>query len=76
MPTEPRGQKRPADVVSKAVHAMKVVTGQADDNATDEGKNKAAQALGSKGGAVPAKAMSPVQRSDIARKAASTRWKR
>lgn len=75
MPTGPKGQKRPADVVSNAVHVMKVLTGEADETTqTDDGRDKAAQELGRKGGAARAKAMSPEQRSDIARKAASTRW--
>ncbi len=44
MPTEPKGQKRLADVVSEAVHVMRMLTGEADD-----GKDPAAQALGAKG---------------------------
>jgi hypothetical protein len=28
MPTGPKGQKRPADVVGNAVHVMKVLTGE------------------------------------------------
>jgi hypothetical protein len=57
MPTEPKGGKRPADVVSNAVHVMKVLTGEADDSAPDDGKDKAAQAMGRKGGAARAAAM-------------------
>ncbi len=44
--------KRPADVVSNAVHVMKVLTGEADDSApVYDGKDPAAKALGAKGGA-------------------------
>jgi hypothetical protein len=28
MPKGPKGQKRPADVISNAVHAMKIATGE------------------------------------------------
>lgn len=74
MPTGPKGQKRPADVVSNAVHVMRVLTGEADDAAPDDGKNKAAQELGRKGGAARAAAMTPERRAEIARKAAAKRW--
>ena len=71
----PTGQKRPADVVSNAVHVMKVLTGEADDGVlVDDGKDPAAKALGAKGGAARAKAMSPKRRSEIARAAAAKRW--
>lgn len=45
MPKGPKGQKRPADVIGNAVHVMKVLTGEADDEAPDDGKDKAAQEL-------------------------------
>jgi len=75
VPTGPKGQKRPADVVSNAVHIMKVLTGEADDATTaDDGKDPAAKALGAKGGAARAKAMTPERRSEIAKAAAAKRW--
>lgn len=74
MPTGPKGQKRPADVVSNAVHVMKVLTGEADDGAPDDGKDKAAQAMGRKGGAARARAMTPERRAEIAKAAAAKRW--
>lgn len=75
MPKGPTGQKRPADVVSNAVHVMRVLTGEADDvSSLDDGKDKAAQELGRKGGAARAKSMTPERRSEIARKAAAKRW--
>ena len=74
MPTGPKGEKRPADVVSNAVHVMKVLTGEADDGAPDDGKDPAAKALGAKGGAARAAAMTPERRAEIARKAAAKRW--
>lgn len=74
MPTGPKGQSRPADVVSNAVHVMRVLTGEADDDAPDDGKDKAAQSMGRKGGAARAASMTPERRAEIARKAAAKRW--
>lgn len=74
MPKGPAGQKRPADVVSNAVHVMRVLTGEADDAVPDDGKNKAAQELGRAGGKARAANMTPERRAEIARKAAAKRW--
>lgn len=74
MPKGPAGQKRPADVVSNAVHVMRVLTGEAADDAPDDGKDKAAQEMGRKGGAARAASMSPERRAEIARAAAAKRW--
>lgn len=74
MPKGPQGQKRPADVVSNAVHVMRVLTGEADDSPPDTGKDKAAQEMGRKGGKARAANMTPARRSEIAKKAAAKRW--
>lgn len=74
MPKGPKGQKRPADVVGNAVHVMRVLTGEAEDVASADGKDKAAQALGKKGGMARAASMTPERRAEIARKAATKRW--
>ena len=75
MPTGPKGQKRATDVVSNAVHVMKVLTGEADDGVpVDDGKDPAAKALGAKGGTARAKAMTPERRTAIAKQAAAKRW--
>lgn len=77
MPTGPKGQKRPADVTSNAVRVMQIATGEADEQFEgDDGKDKAAQELGRKGGKARAEAMSPARRTEIARKAAGKRWNR
>ena len=76
MPTGPKGQKRPADVISNAVHVMRVLTGEADDDAPDDGKDKAAQSMGRKGGAARAASMTPERRAEIAKAAAAKRWGR
>lgn len=76
MPKGPKGQKRPADVISNAVHVMKIATGEIDETLTDDGRNKAAVELGRKGGRARAGALSPAKRRAIATKAAKTRWKK
>lgn len=38
-------------MVSNAVHVMRVLTVEADDDAPDDSKDKATQAMGRKGGA-------------------------
>jgi hypothetical protein len=54
---------------------MKVLTGEVDDGpAPDDGKDPAAKALGARGGAARAKAMTPERRSEIARNAAQARY--
>jgi hypothetical protein len=76
MPRTPKGHKRPADVISNAVQVMKLATGEADESEpTEDGKNKAAVALGRLGGSARAKALSKAKRKAIARKAAAARWK-
>ena len=52
MPTGPKGEKRPADVIANAVHVMKIATGEVEESGpADDGKDPAAKALGAKGGA-------------------------
>jgi len=74
VPKGPNGQKRPADVIGNAVLIAKIATGEVDDDTPDDGKDKAAQALGKKGGAARAKSMTPERRAEIAKKAAAKRW--
>lgn len=74
MPKGPKGEKRPADVIGAAVLVAKIATGEAEDTVNDDGKDKAAQALGRKGGKARAEAMTPERRAEIARKAAAKRW--
>ena len=76
MPKGPKGEKRPADVIGNATLVMRIATGeQTDPLPADDGKNKAAQALGKLGGAARAKSMTAKQRQAIAKKAATRRWK-
>ena len=77
MPKGPRGEKRPADVIGNAVKVMRIATGEEQEEIeADDGKDKAAQSLGRRGGAARAKNMTPERRAEIARKAANTRWRR
>ena len=75
MPRGPKGQKRPADVIGNAVRVMQIATGEAEEEYDENGKDKAAVALGKKGGKARASKLSPERRAEIARKAAKTRWK-
>ena len=75
MPKGPQGQKRPADVIGNAVKVMRIATGEEKEEFEDDGKDPAAKALGAKGGKARAEKLTPERRSEIARKAASKRWK-
>lgn len=77
MPKDPKGQKRPADVIGNAVRVMQIATGEAEDDApVDDGKDRGAQAMGRKGGTARAKSMTPERRAEIAKKAAAKRWEK
>jgi hypothetical protein len=70
--------KLPADTNKKAKAILDIVTGENEDQQIDPIKTAAA-ALGRqgglKGGKARAKALTAKQRSDIAKKAAASRWK-
>jgi hypothetical protein len=76
MPKGPKGQKRPADVISNAVQVMRIATGEIQES---DDRNPAAVALGKlggiKGGTARKKALTPAKRKAIARKAAKARWR-
>lgn len=76
VPRGPKGERRPADVIGNAVHVMKILTGEIEETIPDDGKDPAAKALGKKGGAARAKAMTPKRRAEIAKKAAAVRWRK
>jgi hypothetical protein len=73
MPKGPQGQKRPADVIGNAVRVMRIATGE-ETEGLDSVKSAAAE-LGSRGGKARAAKMTRQQRSEIARKAATARWR-
>ena len=72
MPTGPKGEKRPADVIGNAVKVMRLATGEETEVMTDDGKNAAAVALGRMGGKARAAGMTAKKRSEIAKKAAKS----
>lgn len=74
MPKGPRGEKRPADAIGLAVLVGKIATGEVEDE-RDDLESSAAQ-LGSKGGKARARSLNGSERSAIAKKAASARWKK
>jgi len=52
MPTGPKGQNRPADVIGNAVHVMEIATGEIEETIFGDGKDPAAKALGEEGGSI------------------------
>jgi len=74
MPKGPKGEKRPADVIGNAVKIAKIATGEITDEKDDDRKDRAAQAMGRKGGKARASKLTEEQRAEIARKAAKARW--
>jgi hypothetical protein len=80
LPTGPKGQKRPADVIGNAVRVAKIATGEIEEdfgpNGPKPGKDAAAADLGKRGGAARARKLTPEQRADIARKGAASRWRK
>lgn len=75
MPTGPKGEKRPADVIGNAVKVMRIATGdEPEDFGAAPAKNQAAAELGRAGGKKRAASMTPERRAEIAKKAAAKRW--
>lgn len=68
----PRGEKRPADAIGRAILIGKIATGEIEESAAPK---SAAAELGAKGGKARAKSLSKKRRSEIAKKAAVSRWK-
>jgi hypothetical protein len=73
MPKGPKGEKRPADVIGAAVKVMRIATGEEEE---DTGKAPKRAKGGRKGGKARAAKLTPQERSEIARAAASARWKK
>jgi hypothetical protein len=86
MEKKPRKKKRDSDFAVTAFRVVQEATGQAEPEPEEaepelvEGKNPHAVALGRLGGLKGGKArsmkLSPEQRREIARKAASARWQK
>ena len=73
-----RSRKRPRDPSQLGKLIVDIATGEVEDTPPDDGKNAAAVELGRKGGLKGGKAraakMTPVQRSEAAKRAAQARW--
>ena len=72
MPKGPQGQRRPADAIGLAVMVGRIATGEIEDDAKPETAHH--REGGKKGGAARAAALTPEQRSEIAKTAAAKRW--
>jgi len=72
MPKGPRGEKRPADAVARAVMIARIATGEIEDER--EVLSSAAAQLGRLGGKKRAENMTPERRTEIAKRAAKVRW--
>ena len=76
MPKGPKGEKRPGDVIGAAVMVAKIATGEIEDSTPERQGKGYARKGGLRGGKARAKALTPTQRSEIARAAAEARWKK
>ena len=71
MPKGPGGARRPADVIGCAVKVAKIATGEVVENLQEpSGRVKSGHA----GGQARKRALTPEQRTAIAKKAANARW--
>jgi len=68
-------KKRPRDPNVLAKTIVDIATGEAEDREPTPKEARSSKA-GAKGGPARARALSPEQRADIARAAASARWKK
>lgn len=75
MPKGPRGERRPADVIGAAIMVAKIATGEIEESPPDQEATHRRRG-GQKGGPARAAALTPKQRSEIAREAANARWKK
>jgi hypothetical protein len=72
MPQGPQGQRRPADLIGCAVMVAKIATGDAADGGYRVPARKKSGLIGAK---ARNDSLTPERRSEIARKAASERWR-
>lgn len=72
MPTGPKGQKRPADVIGNAVRVMRIATGEEMEDMQETVTERAE--IASRGGKARAKSLTVKRRKAIASAAAKARW--
>ena len=71
MPRGPKGEKRPADVSTRAVLIAKIATGEIEEKLKARSGNVRS---GKAGAAARAKKLTKEERSAIAKRAAAQRW--
>ncbi len=71
MPKGPRGESRPADVIGNAVKVARLATGEDTEELAPISPGAA---LGKLGGEARARNLTAEQKSEIAKKGATTRW--
>jgi hypothetical protein len=67
--------KRPSDISQRAKMIVDIAAGEVEETESTPTEKRASKA-GKKGGPARARALTPEQRSDIARTAAEARWKK
>ena len=72
MPTGPKGEKRPADVIGNAVKVMRIATGEEAESPSKPVDTVAR----SKGGTARARNLTESQKKEIAKKGAQARWEK
>ncbi len=73
MPKGPQGQRRPADAIGNAVHIARIATGEIEETTL---KQPAKRKSGLAGAKARADSLNNEERSEIAKIAATARWKR
>ena len=76
MPTGPKGERRPADVIGNAVKVMRIAIGEEEEILQADRLKARAKKGGLKGGAARAIKLTKEERTEIARVAAEARWKK
>jgi hypothetical protein len=71
MPKGPQGQKRPADVIGCAISVAKLAVGEEEETLREKSKRTKSGQAGAK---ARANSLSAKKRSQIAKKAAKSRW--
>lgn len=74
MPIGPRGQKRPADMIGCAIMVAKIATGEIEEELGPE-KSPGKIRSGIAGAKARAESLTQEQRREIAKAAASSRWR-
>lgn len=70
MPKGPKGEKRPGDVIGAAIMVARIATGEISNN-SKSGRVKSGHA----GSKARTEKLTPAERSEIAKRAASIRWR-